>query len=189
MATHTPLSPSAVPAATDTPQQAEAASAGPSGDGILMLHGKRSKPPSMPADVVLRSQFIVEFDSGSEPLHSVRVDDKSVTVVIVMGIGDGNSLTKKQQTLLLGLLQKIKASQPAGVLSLCKGGVNRSCLFKCLAQIDAGQMPDPFTGNNDYFAEIVRLAKASGNVKQALADAVKPSMLRPTASRKRGRAE
>lgn len=138
---------------------------------------------------MLSSQFIVEFGSGSDPLHSVRVDGESATVVIVMGIGDGNSFTKPQQQLLLGVLQKVKDSQPAGLLSLCKGGVNRSCLFKCLAQIDVGQTPDSFTGDNDYFAEIVRLARASGNVKQALADAVKPSALRQTASRKRGRGE
>ena len=62
-----------------------------------------------------------------------------------------------------------------------RGGVNRSCLFKILAQIDAGQVPDRWSGENSYFGAIVRLATERGDVKAALADAVKPSSLRKRA--------
>lgn len=159
--------------------------------GMLAFHGKRAKPPKLPEEVAgLRPRVHVAFHSPATEKHCplaalqppfARSEHDGVTTFAVHGVHDGNEFSTAEKELLMMVLKEVKKLKPAVLVSLCTGGVNRSCLFKILAQIDAGQEADPWSGENSYFGAIVALAKEQGSVKAALAEAVKPSSLRKRA--------
>jgi len=153
------------------PEGATETAASVTRDGMLAFHGKRAKPPKLPEEVAgLRPRVHMAF-------HSPDAEESP----ILRSVHDGDAFSVAEQEVLLVVLKEVQKLKPAVLVSLCTGGVNRSCLFKILAQIDAGLEPDAWSGENSYFGAIVQLAKAQGDIKAALAEAVKPSSLRKRA--------
>lgn len=144
------------------------------------FHGKQAKPPKLTKeDDALRSRMQVSFEEpNTEPSIRHSVGDDGVIHVVIVGVNDGDALSDEQQEMVLAALEVVKQTKPEVLITCCKGGNNRSCLMKILAQIAAGQVPDAWTGHNSYFQAIVQLAEETKDVKKALREAVKPTSLR-----------
>ena len=170
-------------AANAKPEGATETAASVTRDGMLAFHGKRAKPPKLPEEVAgLRPRVHVAFHSpDTEESPILRSVHDGVVTFTIHAVHDGDAFSVAEQEVLLVVLKEVKKLKPAVLVSLCTGGVNRSCLFKILAQIDAGLEPAPWSGENSYFGAIVALAKEQGDIKAALSDAVKPSSLRKRA--------
>lgn len=149
-------------------------------DGMHAFHGKRVKPPKLPEAVAgLRPRMHVAFFSpDAEKYQIVPIAHDGVVTLNIYAVRDCDAFSEAEQEMLLLALEAVKKINPVVLVSLCSGGVNRSCLFKILAQIGAGLDPDPWSGYNSYFSAIVKLAKEHGDIRAALSDAVKPSSTR-----------